>query len=135
MKELAGILSENVLREEGQPEVEKKITTSYYVVDEESSEAGEAKERGWLDKEGESMTPDEYDREDGITAVDIAVKFLLSKGATEPSSSHYHGNIWYSATDPDRDYSSGEETYYDYHLNGFSEQEGEEIFNRVKRKR
>lgn len=113
---------------------DKKITTSYYVVDEESAEMGDAKERGWYDKEGESMTPDEFDDED-VTAVDKAVEFLLKNGATVPSSSNPGPNLWFSTPDPDRDYSSGEDTYYDYHLNGFTPEEVIEIFNRIKQKR
>lgn len=113
---------------------DKKITTSYYVVDEESAEMGDAKERGWYDKDGESMIPDEFDDED-VTAVDKAVNFLLKNGATEPSSSSPGPNIWFSTPDPDRDYSSGEDTYYDYHLNGFTPEEVIEIFNRIKQKR
>lgn len=116
------------------PDSKKKITTSYYVVDEESAEMGDAKERGWYDEEGESMTPDEFDDED-VTAVDKAVDFLLKNGATEPSSSVPGKFTWYSTPDPDRDYSSGENTYYDYHLEGFSPEEKVEIFDRIKQKR
>jgi hypothetical protein len=122
------VINENEFDQGG----DKRITISYRVSDEESTELGDYKEQGWKDQEGVSMVPDEYDLEDGITAVDKAVDFLKDNGATEASSSHFNNHVWYSTTDADVDYGSGEETYYDYHLKGFSNEEKEEIFNRIK---
>lgn len=113
------------------PDINKKIKATYAVTDEESSQEGDFKEQGWYDEEGLSMTPDEFDKEEGITAIEKAVDFLVDQGATEPSSTSYHENVWFSTPDPEINYSTGENTYYSFHLEGFSPEEKQEIFNRI----
>jgi len=105
---------------------DKKITTTYQTTTPESLEDGDYAESGWRDEEGESMLPDEYDDED-ITVIDKAVEFLKNHYAYEPSSSDFHTDIWYSAS-PDENYVTGENTYYSYHLEGFTEEEEYEIW-------
>lgn len=108
---------------------DKIITTTYQIVTPESAEDGDYAEQGWEDEDGESMLPDEYDIEDNITAVDKAVEFLKNKKyTTEPSSSDFHVGISYSTPDADHNYSTGEDTYYACHLNGFTPEEELKIF-------
>jgi hypothetical protein len=73
-----------------------KIRVSYEIITPESAEHGDADERGWEDEDGASTEPDEYDQQDGLTAVDIAVRFLRECGPLEPSSSQFHSGIWYT---------------------------------------
>ena len=113
---------------------DKRIVITYQTFSPESLESGDVEDQGWKDEEGESMIPDEYDYEDDITAVDKAIDFLKKNGANEPSSSHFNTGVWYSTSDPDIDYKSGNETYYSYHLKGFTPEEEQEIFQRIKRR-
>jgi DNA-binding transcriptional regulator GbsR (MarR family) len=111
---------------------DKLIKTTFQTVTPESAEAGDYAEQGWEDEEGESMMPDEYDIEEGVTAVEKAVQFMKNKGASEPSSSRFHTDVWYSTVYPDRNYKTGEEKYFSFHLKGFTPEEEEEIFNKMK---
>lgn len=112
--------------------VDKIIKTTYQIVTPESAEDGDFADQGWDDEEGESMLPDEYDIEDGITAVDKAVDFLKNeKYTTEPSSNEFYVGLSYSTPDPDRNYSTDEETYYTCHLYGFTIEEEYEIWKKM----
>lgn len=105
------------------------ITSTYETWDEESLEAGETDDKGWLDEEGESMEIEpEYDDEDE-TVITKTVSYLKKKGAIHPSSSH--GARWYS-TEGDTNYRSGEQTIESYHLNGYTEKELDEIGKLMK---
>ena len=111
---------------------DKYITTTYQIVTPESAEDGDYADQGWEDEDGESMLPDEYDIEEGITAVDKAVEYLKNKRyVSEPSSSDFHKGISYSTTSPDHNYETGEETYYTCHLNGFTTEEEFEIWKKM----
>lgn len=109
---------------------DKYITTTYQkIIPGEEYDDEPDIENDWEDEEGESMIPDEYDIEEGITAVDKAVDFLKNKKyTTEPSSNMFHVGISYDTPDPDRNYHTGEETYYTCHLNGFTPEEEFEIW-------
>jgi hypothetical protein len=114
-----------------------RITISFETFTPESVENGDAEERGWVDKDGVSMVPDEYDLDDGKTAVDLAIKFLKDEGSTEASSSSFHPGVWYVQTEGtrDRDYfEKGEETIQSYHLEGFTPEEERAIFEGMKRR-
>jgi len=51
-----------------------------------------------VDEIEHNVTPDDIDREDGLTAVDLAVKTLTDAGAWEASSSPEWGpRTWYTA--------------------------------------
>lgn len=114
---------------------DKVITTTYAISTEESAEQGDYAETGWDDEEGESMVPDEYDIEEGITLIDKAVDYMENtKYTTEPASSSFHKGIYYTSTDPNINYTTGEETYYSCHLEGFTEDEEELIFMKMKDK-
>jgi len=111
---------------------DKVITTTYQTITPGIDWDEPDEENGWYDEKGESMIPDEYDKEEGITAVDKAVYFLKNdKYATEPSSSEFHVGISYSTSDPEHNYSTGEETYYTCHLNGFTKEEEFEIYKKI----
>lgn len=107
---------------------DKKITITYQTTTPESLEDVDFSDSGWYDKDGKSMIPDKYEEEDGIVAVDKAIEFLKNNWADEPSSSYFHQGIWYSTPDPEQNYSTGENTYYSYHLEGFTEEEEYEIW-------
>lgn len=107
------------------------IRESFTLYTPESVEAGDAAEHGWVDEEGVDMTPDKYDVEEGVTAVDKAVKHLRSEGASEPSSSSFHPGIWYASMH-DADMRTGEQEEHHFHLDGFSPEEQREVFMRVK---
>ena len=107
----------------------KVITTTYHIVTPESAEVGDFEEQGYYDEDGESMVPDEFDIEEGITVVDKSIDFLKNKRyTTEPSSNIFHKCISYSTPDPEKNYITGEDTYYSCHLDGFTEEEEELIY-------
>lgn len=97
-----------------------RITSTYEVITAESAENGEADERGWADEDGQLFDPKEYEGEDDPEqeAVDAAILHLYNEGANEPSSSSVSPRMWWSATDPVMDYSTGASTYYAFHLSG-----------------
>lgn len=111
-----------------------RILTTYETVTPESAEHGDVADRGWIDDEGESMAPDSYDRSEGLTAVDKAVRFLKDNGAGEASSSYFHRGIWYSDYGSE-DYRTGENEQRSYHLKGFTAAQEREIFNQMSRRR
>jgi hypothetical protein len=108
----------------------KRILISYEIFTEESMANGDAEESGWIDAEGEDMEPDEWDREENITAARKAANFLNDKGAIHGSSSHFHPGIWYKDSGGVNNL-TGEEEQRSYHLKGFTLDEEEFIFNEV----
>lgn len=109
---------------------EKKVVVYYQVITPESAEHGDFAETG-LEVEI-SVEPDRFEKADGESAVDLALKALTERVyATEPSSSHFHSGLWYSTVDPERDFQSGAETYFTAHLEGFSESEEAEVYKRL----
>jgi hypothetical protein len=110
------------------------IKVSYSTVTAESAAEGDYAESGWEDEEGMDMTPDQYDVEEGLTAVDKAVSNLRAAGAVEPSSSAYHRGVWYSG-DAEEDYRTGESITRAYHLYNFTPEQEREIFDRITKRR
>jgi hypothetical protein len=108
---------------------DRRILVTYEIITSESADEGDAAERGWVDDEGSSMEPDEYD-EEGITAVDKAIKFLCHDGATEASSYPFSVGTWYT-TEGDPDYRTGETEYHGYHLKDFTPEEEHAIYDGV----
>ena len=93
---------------------ERRITSTYDIVTPSEEDDGELEcEGGWEDEDGADMEPDEYDVEEGITAVDKAIEFLSDKGVTETSSEPWHVGAWYS-TEGSQDYRTGETTSYSF---------------------
>lgn len=75
---------------------EPKIRIYYETWDEDSIDTGETNDRGWEDEAGVSMQPDQYDIEEGLTPVDLAVKFLTDNGPLQASSSSFAPRVWYT---------------------------------------
>jgi len=116
---------------------DKLIRTTYQTTTPESLENGDYEDQGWVDEEGESMRPDEYDVEEGITAVDNAVEFLKNnKYTTEPSSTEFMVGTSYSSSSPyEENYQTDEKTYYTCHLDGFTEEEELRIYSKITNKK
>jgi hypothetical protein len=96
----------------------------------ESAEDGECSDNGFSGYD--SCEPDElFDALDGLSAVDIAVRYLRDKGATEPSSSSFHVGVWYSTSFQTEDYRTGEETQSSYHPKHFTVAEEAAIFKGI----
>lgn len=135
-QQLAGILKEQVEPAESENEVkeassERKIISYYETWSPEDVEIGETDNRGEL---GEwSVELEDYDIEEGLTHADVAAKYLLDRGAIEPSSSHFHPGVWYS-TYADEDFRTGERTVESYHLKGFTKDEEREVWEKVTSK-
>lgn len=77
-----------------------------------------------------SCEPDELDREDGLTAVDMAVTYLSDESITEPSQSPVPatgplGSLWWSYVDGDyiSNHYTGEHTQVSAHPAGFTDNE------------
>lgn len=105
-----------------------RILTTFEKVTPESAEEGDVSDRGWIDEDGESMVPDE----DTESVAETAMKFLLDKGATEPSSSHFHPEIWYTSYEVSENYRTGEVESRSYHLKDFTSEEEREVFALMK---
>ena len=114
-------------------DTERKIRISYDVVSPESAMDGDVEDRGWENEDGVSMMPDDFDMDDGLGPVDLAIQFLSDK-YVEPSSSHFHSGIWYIESDGDTDYGTGKVKTESYHLKGFAESEEMAIFNAMSRR-
>jgi len=112
----------------------RRIRISYSTYTEESIEAGDAADHGWIDEEGVEMDPDEWDLEEGTTAAQKAAKFINDAGAYHASSSHFHPGIWYTDDPQVTDYGTGETEERSYHLSGFTPEEEQFIFNEVAMK-
>jgi len=84
-------------------------------------------ESGWIDEEGISMVPEGSDE----TVVSKTVKFLQREGVIEASSTHFHRGVWYSTEYAVADYGTGEEEQRSYHLDGFTLEQEQEIWNEM----
>lgn len=116
------------------PLVQPRITVSFSRTTPESSAQGDASEHGWIDEEGVDMTPDSFDYDEGISAVDKAIKFLKDQGAVHPSASHFHPDVWYSTEYQTIDYRTGEDEERSFHLKDFSPAEQQQIWDAMKRR-
>ncbi len=124
------------LQHHRRPRRDRRIATTFTTItpaDEDDGDHGE--EHGWVDKRGERITLDRYDLETGETIASKAAKWLRDHGPVEASSSHFHKGEWYTQSDGDTNYRTGEWTQESYHLKGFSEAEEQEIFRLVKGRR
>jgi len=103
---------------------ERRITTTYSIITEESAQEGNYAETGWIDEEGEVI---EADLDNDETVVDAAVKWLQRHGANDASSSRFHPGIWYSLVE-DADLRTGDVTEKHFHLRGFTDKEQRQIY-------
>jgi len=113
------------------PGPDRRIRVSFSRTTPESAAEGDTSDHGWIDEEGVDMTPDLYDLDDGMTAVDKAVAFLHREGATQASASFFHEGIWYSSGYHPIDYRTGEDEERCFHLSGFTPEEEAEIYKRT----
>lgn len=95
-------------------------------------EAGDTGDRGEHDDVAFAL--DEYDIEEGLTLVDLVVKYLSDSGVSEASSSQFHKGVWYD-TEPTQDFRTGEWRRESYHLKGFSEEDEAEVYRQLTGKR
>ena len=104
-----------------------------------TTEAPEPDDEDWYDEGQVSdvdfacVEPDEYDREEELTAVALAVDKLGDLGTTEGNSSS-GACRWYSTPDAAVDYGTGESTIVTAHLQGFAEAEKEEVAALMRRR-
>lgn len=120
------------IRTADEPTRNRRIKIAFERYTPESIEKGDAAERGWIDEEGISMEPDEFDIGDGLTAVELAAQFLHDRGV-EPSSSHgWHPGLWYTDRDAEQDPHTGEYTLQSYHPAGFTDEEQAQLVERVR---
>ena len=121
----------------------RQIFCTYDVTTNESAEQGDFADHGWYadgfryavkDKpeEGFSCEPDEDDIVYDSSAIELAVAYLTDKGVSEPSSSCFHAGIWYSTESTVEDYSTNEHVRYSFHLDGFTGDEEQAIYTRVR---
>lgn len=92
---------------------------------------GQILARGERDEDLE-CEPDAYDREDGISAVDLAVAALTTSGVTEPSGGpDFPGpHCWWGGT-VTLDHYTGEMRQTSAHPHGFSDAECREVWRRL----
>jgi hypothetical protein len=108
---------------------DKGFLITFDLYTEESTAQGDTEDGGYAGVE--NCTVDEFD-DDGITAVDKAIRFLSREHSVCASSSHFHTGVWYSDTDNDIDYRTGEETQHSYHPVNFTADEQRAIFDAIK---
>lgn len=113
------------------------IRISYDVVTPESAEQGDYAETGWVNEQGVPCEPDEHDREEGLTRVDLAVQligpFVEPSGGLGRGCDAVHNLrlLWYSDAEGDINYRTGAERRHSYHLDGFTDAEKLEIYQRI----
>jgi hypothetical protein len=113
------------------PILNPRIRVSFSQFTPESAEQGDVSDSGWINEEGVEMTPDEFDQEEGLTAVDLAIKYLQHEGVTEASSSGFHFGVWYSTDCNTIDYATGTAEERSFHLVDFSEDEEQQVYAKL----
>jgi hypothetical protein len=114
---------------------ERRIRITFQTVSEESAENGDFEETGWINEEGETVEPDDYDVDEhgseSAAVVALAVK-IIGRGCEASDYPTCHpGHTWYTDCDGDTDYSDGSVTTQSYHLDGFSEEEELAIYAEI----
>lgn len=106
-----------------------RIAISYEVVTEESAAEGDVAERGWENEFGESMEPDEVDIEEGLTAIDLAAKWLFEHYA------EWVGHIdWYQGPE-EQNLQDGSWRTESFHLRNFTDAELKQVWVRLQEMR
>jgi len=113
------------------PQPQPRIAISYSQTTPESAAQGDSSANGWVNEEGVEMTPDAFDYEEGISTVDLAVKFLDREGASQASSSAFYPGVWYSTDYSTIDYRTGTDEERCFHLKDFSDEEQRQIWNKL----
>lgn len=112
---------------------------TYDVVTEESAADGDVAESGWVAPGGYHVTdkpePVEWDpRFDDEDPVEWMVKTLRDAGATNPSASFFHTDLWYE-TEGVQDFRTGDYERQAYHPEGFTVEQQKRIFAAITRPR
>lgn len=112
----------------------RKIRISYETVTPESAAEGDIADSGWIEEEGITIDPDEYDIEEhgGKSAAVVAMVIETIGRYVEPSASCFFPGVWYTDVDSNIDYRTGAENRRSYHLSGFSEDEEKLIFQAIQ---
>lgn len=135
------------------------VKTTYEIITPESAEQGDVAERGWKDEEGESMELDSFDvfeiadklsnreefagkstefledyvKENPSKFIPLnTAKWLVNEGATEHSSSDFDPNGWYTSYGQ-QDPKTGNYENLGFHLDGYTDEEKELVYNEFKR--
>jgi hypothetical protein len=116
----------------------RRIRTTYETVSPDSAADGECEDRGWIDRRGECIVPDDYDLDEYGSEFDAVVALAvkaIGRGC-EPSTSPTcsPGRTWYTDADGSIDYSNGFDTRNSYHLSGFTENEELAIYAEITRR-
>jgi hypothetical protein len=112
--------------------IKQGFRITYQIVSPESAEQGDYEETGWYNEEGDELSLDNDDIEEGLTAINKAVSYLKDKGIIECSSSpRLSVHDWFIADD-EQDYRTGNCTTYNYHPVGYTEEELNEIKRLLK---
>lgn len=101
------------------------ISFSKYKFDDDGSGNYED-EHGWEDELGEDMEPDEADVEEGVDAVERAIRFLLYEDVAEPSSHPFSPGTWYATNAVDDGGGWFRERHF--HLKGFTDEEQARVY-------
>lgn len=109
---------------------DRRIKITYEIVKPQKDDEYLEYESGFEDDVGVDMEPDEYDAEEGITAVDKAVKLLKEEGVTMTSGSPWQVGDWYS-TEGEQDWRTGETKTRNFFLDGFSPEEERAVYRGV----
>lgn len=124
------------------------IMEAYQTVTPESVEQGDFADHGINDEEAFVLEPSEIvdeveyhnaNYEPSITyhdyIVDRTVEYLRRQGVMGASASHFHEEVWYETEGHVTDYGTLETTTNSYHLRGYTVEEEEAIFNKLKEDR
>lgn len=103
-----------------------KYSITFQTITEESAAEGDYAETGFV---SENVELDED--EDPVEQI---VNLMKYDGYTEPSSSFFHTELWYTWPDGQQDYKTGEVRYQSIHLDGFTEAQEKEIYCQIVRK-
>ena len=67
---------------------------------------------------------EEHDDSEAKAYAYAAVKAIREYGSVEPScSGGWYCGLWYTTIDPDRNYMTGDESQYSFHMDDFTEEE------------
>jgi hypothetical protein len=109
------------------------IRITYDIRTPESAEHGDYAESGWVDEVGESMEPDEYEQDEGISVIDKTVEYLQDHSAIEPSEAGRGASPrWWTDYEYDEDFRTGRSESRSYHLTGYSETERQNIYRMMR---
>ena len=109
------------------------VRFTYDTTTPESCELGDFSDTGFCNELRQALTT----REDDLQAVpdcaielwetfgdlEYLIRCAIDLGIHEPSASRISSHCWFSSVDPDVNYSTGEETRYNLHIRGLSDEQ------------